>query len=835
MNTSRPQFHNFQLFNAANWMQIESKEGSDFVEAVHPSSTGVHVQPAPRGIPFDPQEMAVPTNEHIGAFLGQHGPDPGRVSPRPATDVQHDDPILPEDPILHQRVLGTHAVIIDVAEDGADGGGLAQGIDHLQPADVPGMPNLIHARHVVQNPLIHVPVGVRNQPHPNSFALHVRKVGRTPFICHMIPVFRPLFLFVCFMFADAVVAQRPMSTEDRKALKAYEAALAAYMAQDLASAEASLLQALNRDDDFVEAWLMLGQILEDLHRPSDAADALREGLERKPRSFLRGHADLIGLLHAAGRYDEALEALENAERNEYLLAVRWEDGGLAAYHRTRASVRFAAAAVDSPVDVQPRPVPGDIHTDASEYGPATTLNGLTLLFTREGRAEEGHFQEDFYVSTRKHVDEPWGTAMPLVSVNTPGNEGAAAMNGDGRVFCFTACESPRHGYFGREGKGSCDLFETGWSSAESAFHLGENLGAPNTRAWESQPTLSADGRTMMFSRSITDANGNRHADLFVSTRPALDAPWGTARPVPGAVNTPGHEGNPMLHPDGRTLYFVSDGHPGMGGKDLFVSRLDPSGVWGGPVNLGYPINTNADEGHLLVTAAGKLAYFATDRETPGDLDLWELALPAAVQPTPVVALEGLVVDVVNGQPIADALVEVLDDAGRVLAQIQSPDGHFALPIPIGERWWFRASHRHYIMAIESMTMDARQPEEVVEIVLTRLAPGAQITLKNLRFESGSARLMAGFQPDLDPVLDALRDSPDLRILIVGHTDNTGDAADNLILSQNRAAAVLNHFVAAGLAPDRFETQGLGATSPIASNDTEAGRALNRRTELIVLE
>jgi outer membrane protein OmpA-like peptidoglycan-associated protein len=134
-----------------------------------------------------------------------------------------------------------------------------------------------------------------------------------------------------------------------------------------------------------------------------------------------------------------------------------------------------------------------------------------------------------------------------------------------------------------------------------------------------------------------------------------------------------------------------------------------------------------------------------------------------------------------------------------------------------------------------MTMDAWQPEEVVEIVLTRLAPGAQITLKNLRFESGSARLMVGFQPDLDPVLDALRDNPDLRILIVGHTDNTGDAADNLILSQNRAAAVLNHFVAAGLAPDRFETRGLGATSPIASNDTEAGRALNRRTELIVLE
>lgn len=817
-------------------MQIESQQGPHLVKTVQPGRTGIHVKPSPRFVALHPQQVAVTTDEDVRPLVHQHGANTGGIAPRATADVQHDDALTAEGPVVHQGMLGAHLVVIDVAEDGADGGGLAQSIYHVQPADVPRMPNLIHPRQVVQNPVIHVPVRVRNQTDPNSLALHVRKVGRTPFICHMIPAFRPFLLLMLSLWMSwTACAQKPLSSEDRKALKAYEAALAAYMAQDLASAEASLRQALERDDDFVEAYLMLGQILQDLHRPSEAADALREGLERKPRSFLRGHADLIALLHAAGRYDEALEALENAEYHEYLLAVRWEEGGLAQHHRTRASVRFAAEAVENPVDVHPQPVPGDINTDAPEYGPAMTLNGLTLLLTRESPAEAGHMQEDFYVSTREAVGDPWGSAQPLVSVNTPGNEGAAAMNGDGRVFCFTACESPRYDYFGRQGKGSCDLFETVWSAADGSYGLGDNLGAPNTRAWESQPTLSADGRTLMFARTITDKSGHRHADLFVSRRPSLDAAWGPAELVPGQVNTPGHEGNPMLHPDGRTLYFVSDGHPGMGGKDLFVARLDASGAWGEPVNLGYPINTHADEGHLLVTAAGELAYFATDRETPGDLDLWELALPAAVQPTPVVALEGLVVDLVNGQPIADARVEVLDDAGHVLAQIQTPDGHFALPIPIGERWWFRASHRHYIMAIEPMEIESWRPEEIVEIGLTRLAPGAQITLKNLRFESGSARLMAGFQPDLAPVIDALEDNPDLRIRIVGHTDNTGDAEDNLVLSKNRAEAVFNHFVAAGLSADRFDTEGLGATQPIATNDNEAGRALNRRTELIVLE
>ena len=643
-------------------------------------------------------------------------------------------------------------------------------------------------------------------------------------------------LFVSLVAMSAQLwAQGMGKSEDRKAQKAFDAGLAAYMNQELEAALESLRYAVNRDDGFVEAWLMMGQICEDLNRPSEAADALREGLERRPRGFLRGYADWVRLLHMSGRYDEALEALEDVERNEFLLPIRWEEGELAAWHRTRESVRFAAQAYKQPVEVQARAMPGAVNTADPEYGPAITLNGLTLLFTRESRADAGHRQEDFFVSTRRAVGAPWEDAMPLVSVNTSGNEGAAAMAGDGRSFCFAACESPRYDYFGRRGKGSCDLFETRIENANGRFGLGTNLDAPNTRAWESQPSLSADGRTLLFVRSISVGPGRRHADVFFATRQGPEDDWSAAQPLRGEVNTPGDESNPMLHPDGKTLYFVSDGHPGMGGKDLFVSRLQADGRWGSPKNLGYPINTQADEGHLLVTAAGDLAYFATDRDDPGNLDLWELELPMSARPSPVVAIEGRVTDLVSGQPIEGAMVEVVSDLGELLAQVATADGLFSLPIPVGEKWWFRAHHPHYIMSIVPMSLSTWQPAKRLDIALSRLAVGSSLVLKNLRFESGSSLLSDGFQPDLDPIIEALRNQPDLRVRIVGHTDNTGNPKSNLQLSEARAQAVLEYFANAGLSRERFETEGRGQTEPLMSNDTAEGKAANRRTELIVLD
>ncbi|MGB1075925.1 MAG: OmpA family protein [Flavobacteriales bacterium] len=642
-----------------------------------------------------------------------------------------------------------------------------------------------------------------------------------------------LLILLVLGLATNASTQKPLSSTDRKALKRYESALDFYMKQSLEEAVLELETAVARDAAFVEAWLMLGQILEDLGQLSEAADALKMALDRNPRSYLRGHADLIRLLHAVGRYDEALETLEQVEAEEWLLAVRWEEGGLAKWHRTRESVRFAAHAFAHPRSVSPRPIPGEVNSIESEYGPALSLNALTLMFTREVW-DGDHWHEDFYVSRRGSVEADWPEPTPLHGINTPGNEGAAAISGDGQFICFTACESPRFGYFDREGKGSCDLFASETNGQIHRFDLGENLGLPNTQSWESQPALSADGRTLIFSRTTHSGSAERHADLFMSQRVDQFSEWSVAVPLPGQVNTPGHEGNPMLHADGKTLYFVSDGHPGMGGDDLFVSRLQLDGEWGLPQNLGYPINTNADEGHLMVTAQGELAYFATDRNQAGNLDLWELNLPMEAKPSPVVALEGQVFDRTTGMGIGNAIVEVLDDAGTVLAQLRLKESRFTLPLPIEGKWWFRARHPQYEPSVSFFDRESGIQQYRVEIGLKPWKAGTQVILQNLRFESGSAMLKPGFQPDLDPVIDACHANPKLRLAIIGHTDDTGTAAENDVLSLRRAHAVKNYLMKQGIDGSRLETKGMGSRSPIASNESLSGRALNRRTELLVL-
>ena len=181
------------------------------------------------------------------------------------------------------------------------------------------------------------------------------------------------------------------------------------------------------------------------------------------------------------------------------------------------------------------------------------------------------------------------------------------------------------------------------------------------------------------------------------------------------------------------------------------------------------------------------------------------------------------------------MVEVVSDLGELLAQVATADGLFSLPIPVGEKWWFRAHHPHYIMSIVPMSLSTWQPAKRLDIALSRLAVGSSLVLKNLRFESGSSLLSDGFQPDLDPIIEALRNQPDLRVRIVGHTDNTGNPKSNLHLSEARAQAVLEYFANAGLSRERFETEGRGETEPLMSNDTPEGKAANRRTELIVLD
>lgn len=825
------------------------------MESVHPCGPGIEVQAAPARVAFDAQNVAVPADENTRASGLQFCQHPPRIATGTPTDVGHGERQASAFPVQGMRKGGPDAVVVDVPKHRANGRHLGQSIRHRQLPDVPGMPNLIHTPEMVQDAVVHPTVGIRKESDVHGSGLRQRISG---FPAQIAPMKRIRFrwgrgvgvVLACAMVWAAVGQTQP-APKSKKARRAYEAATLAYMQQDLATARAQAGEAVRRDSTYFDAWMLLAQLAREEERWDEAAEAMSRGYDQDPAGYPAGRVQWIEALHRSGRYDEAAAALAEARlRPEWTQtrrkpeeaareAARWEQLG--------RHVDFAQRALAAPVDAAAAPLPGEVNTPEPEYHPALTLDGGTLIFTRlvgYPAGGNGRFsgQEDFYRSRWSPETRSWQRAQAMHDINSVGNEGAPALRGDGRRLIFTACETPLEGYGERTGLGSCDLFEARWNAQQGRFEPAVNLGLPNTRGWESQPTLSADGRTLVFVRGNRRADGTRGQDLFV-TRLLPDGSWSEAVPLPGAVNTDGNEENPVLHADGKTLYFASDGHPGMGGMDLFMSRLQPDGSWGDVTNLGFPINTQAHENSLVVGSDGRLALFATDRERPGDSDLWSMQLPEWAGASEVVAWTGRVFDAETLAPV-EAQVWVLQPDGEVFAQMRSDaaDGRFVLPMSQASGWIFQVEEPGY--AFYSARHNPGGGEEPgagpgadseVAIGLRPLRPGMSFALRDVRFATASAQLEAVYQPELVGLARLLAENQGIRVRLVGHTDATGNARENRVLSEARAAAVRSFLIGQGIDPARLESAGRGADEPVADNGTAEGRAANRRTEVVILD
>ncbi|MCB0788155.1 MAG: OmpA family protein, partial [Flavobacteriales bacterium] len=368
----------------------------------------------------------------------------------------------------------------------------------------------------------------------------------------------------------------------------------------------------------------------------------------------------------------------------------------------------------------------------------------------------------------------------------------------------------------------------------------ENLGPPvNSRNWESQPSMASDGRTLYFVRGQMARDGIRDMDIWSSTLQD-DGSFSTPEKLPGAVNTPFQEESVQIHPDGRTLYFSSNGHPGFGGLDIFMSRKEADGSWGQALNLGWPINTGDDENSLLVSADGRVAYFASDREGgQGDLDLYSFELYPEARPEPVTYIRGRVYDESTGDPLeADVMLLDLTDGRLATAAYSDPGtGEFLVVLPTERTYALNASAEGYLFFSANYdvqgTGDNADPF-TLEVPMRPLKTGETIALRNVFFETASHELLPASHVELDRLVQLLERNASLRIEVGGHTDNVGGEAENQQLSERRAQAVRGYLVSKGIAADRIEAKGYGEGRPAATNDTEEGRALNRRTEVRVL-
>lgn len=491
-------------------------------------------------------------------------------------------------------------------------------------------------------------------------------------------------------------------------------------------------------------------------------------------------------------------------------------------------VVFTEQAIKNPVPFDPVPLCSAINdTTTDQYGLIYAADGSLGVFTRRV-----HKQEDFYIAYR--LDSVNMEAEPLHTINTPNNEGMHTLSSDGHSLIYTLCHD-------KSGFGSCDLYRAE-RMPDGTWTKPVNMGKPiNTSVWDAQPTLSADGNTLIF--SSTRPGGLGGSDLWWTTRTSVGT-WSDPVPLPGTVNTSGNEQSPYLHADGRTLYFSSDTHPGMGDFDLFVSRFDPDSGWCTIVNLGYPINTEGHEGALSLDIDGMTAYFATDRfqesKQRKHLQLYRFTLPPDKRGTQVTYVRGVIRDAVTKSGLPGVIRFRVGDGP--VQEVQSRlDGYFLCCLSSGQDWALSVENPGYSFFSDRFYLTdsaAFKPYDLIvdlwPILKIRDKEGSRIVLRNVLFPSGSDRFLTESFDELQRLRDWLTENDRIRIKIEGHTDNIGTAEENLILSERRALAVKQWLIDQGIASARLETTGFGAERPVADNATNLGRKLNRRTEIVIL-
>jgi len=302
------------------------------------------------------------------------------------------------------------------------------------------------------------------------------------------------------------------------------------------------------------------------------------------------------------------------------------------------------------------------------------------------------------------------------------------------------------------------------------------------------------------------------------------------------VNVPGNKESVFIHPDNMTLYFSCDGLPGMGGLDIYMSKRQPDGDWGTPVNLGYPINTAGDDNSILADPNGKIAYFASERSGGfGGLDFYSFELPPNVRPEKITYFKGKVYDAVTKRPL-EASFELLDLTAQkslYTSLSEKNTGEFFLTLTSGKEYMLNVSKPGYLFYSGNFSMNAStdlSKPYLMDVPLQPIDTGKVEPLKNVFFDTDKFDLRPESKAELDKLASFLKTNKTLKIQLRGHTDDVGDKKKNQLLSQNRAKAVYEYLITSGVEKERLSYKGFGDTMPVVKNDSPEHRQENRRTE-----
>jgi len=639
--------------------------------------------------------------------------------------------------------------------------------------------------------------------------------------------------YLLFCLSLTAFSQNNYDSSNKKAIKSYERALENMQARDEITAAKHAIDAITEDPNFTDAHSLLGFIYEDKKQFEKALFHYNKAIEINPNFDVRNYLQVGLVAFKVEKYESSAKNLTT-----FLKDPSIHPKAKAKAEHYLANALFAKEAIKNPVPFNPQNLGPGVNSKFNEYFPTITADNQILLYTRmlkSGYSSSG-YQEDFFLST--NVADEWSGSRSLgYPINTVVNEGAPSISADGKTIFFTVCET--FGEYGenRDGFGSCDLFMSRIEGNKwvKPINLGNKI---NSAHWESQPCFSSDGKTLFFVKRVKK-NGKTEQDIFVTT---MDRKGQFTDPIrlSDTINTPGREESVFIHPDNKTLYFSSNGHPGFGSLDIFMSKKLPNGRWGKPINLGYPINTSRDENSLLVNAAGNLAYFASDRkEGMGGFDIYAFELDQKLRPTPVTYAKGIVFDKTSKRPLG-AKFELIDlETNEIIVSSNSDriDGSFLVSLPTGNDYALNVSRKGYLFHSENFSLPSTDNGEafVLEVPMSPIEVNNSVVLKNVFFETAKFDLKLSSEVELKKLTLFLLNNPTISIEISGHTDNVGSESDNQVLSLNRAKEVKAYLVNKGINADRLVAKGYGDSMPLSSNDTKEGKAKNRRTEFKVIK
>lgn len=611
------------------------------------------------------------------------------------------------------------------------------------------------------------------------------------------------------------------TTTNDKAIQLYEEAMQVYLQKRYEIALELLEQARKKDKKFVEVYLQLATIykeLEDFEQSERFLDQAKSYLPiaKAPQLYY----EVAQLYYRVGAYKKASDVVDRIplrEINTQVLLIKVQT--------LQQNLHLALEMLQRPLIFNPRRLPAPLNQFISQYFPVLTVDQQTIFFTALVDQGDGKFKENIYSSEKDEAGN-WSNPAPISDkVNEPNsNEGTCTISADKRTLVFTACS--------KEGNyGVCDLYISYKHRGE--WSTPENLGPRiNSEGWQSQPSLSADGKTLYF---VSERKGNHgKTDIWKSTLED-DGQWSQAVNLGPPINYKDRQVAPFIHPNGQTLFFASDRTPSMGGFDIYYSNW-VNGQWTEPVNLGYPINNHKDQVSIFITADGKKGYYA-DGKRKGlnyhSSHIYEFDMPENLIPMPTSEVIRLKVLDAQTKQVTGAQVAVYDMGDRLLQklEIDPADGETTLILNEGEEYLVYITKDGHLF--ESKHINFKNQGKALinpagEIWLRPIELSQSKILENIYFDYDDYQIMAKSHTELNRLVAFLQANPTISIELEGHTDQMGSDAYNEQLSIKRAKTIYDYLIQAGIEAHRLTYKGYGKSQPLVPNDHSERQQLNRR-------